>query len=73
VDLLLGGSHAVNDPYGELALDEVELFNRVLTTNEMTAITFKAQMQWLLVLSLAGTPLPYLPIMYLVQYLHLPP
>ncbi len=38
VDLLLGGSHAVNDPYGELALDEVELFNRVLTTNEMTAL-----------------------------------
>jgi hypothetical protein len=38
VDLFIGGSHAVNDPYGELALDEVELFNRVLTAAEMTAL-----------------------------------
>ena len=38
VDLLIGGSHALNDPYGELALDEVELFNRVLTTAEMTSL-----------------------------------
>ena len=38
VDLLIGGSHALNDSYGEVALDEIELFNRVLTTNEMNAI-----------------------------------
>ena len=38
VDLLIGGNYNLNDPYGELALDEVELFNRVFGTNEMTAL-----------------------------------
>ena len=38
VDLLIGGTWAVNIGYGELALDEIELFNRVLTTNDMTAL-----------------------------------
>ncbi len=30
VDLLIGGTYAVNAPYGELAIDELELFNRAL-------------------------------------------
>ena len=37
-DLLIGGSHVVTNGYGELAVDEVELFNRVLTSGEMTAL-----------------------------------
>lgn len=37
-DLLIGGSHVVTNSYGELAVDEVELFNRVLTSADMIAI-----------------------------------
>lgn len=38
VDLLIGGTHDLNGPYGELGLDEVELFPRTLATVEMTAL-----------------------------------
>lgn len=38
VDLLIGGAHNLNDGYGELAIDEVEIFNRILTGAEMTAL-----------------------------------
>ena len=38
LDLLIGGSHVVTNGYSELAVDEVELFNRVLTSGEMTAL-----------------------------------
>ena len=38
VDLLIGGTYAVNSPYGELAIDELELFNRALTAADCTLI-----------------------------------
>ena len=39
VDLLIGGTYAPpNSPYGELAIDELELFDRALTAAEFTVI-----------------------------------
>ena len=38
VDLLVGGTWAVNIGYGELAVDELELFNRAITSAEMTSL-----------------------------------
>ena len=38
VDLYIGGTHVAGGAYGELGVDELELFNRVLTSPEMTAL-----------------------------------
>ena len=38
VDLLIGGTYAVNQPYGEIGLDEIELFRRALTTAEIDSL-----------------------------------
>ena len=39
VDLLIGGTYAPpNSPYGELAIDELELFNRPLTNGDFTLL-----------------------------------
>lgn len=38
VDLLIGGTYAVNSPFGELAVDELELFNRALLSADFSLI-----------------------------------
>ena len=38
VDLLIGGTYQPNRPYGELAIDELELFSRAITTNEVNSL-----------------------------------